>query len=65
MPFGSYELSPEHALANAHRLVKEAGADAVKVALKFQRSLGCVCVCVGGEGGTFVANFACVVNLIQ
>jgi 3-methyl-2-oxobutanoate hydroxymethyltransferase len=31
MPFGSYESSPQHALANAFRLVKEAGVDAVKL----------------------------------
>ena len=31
MPFGSYEESNEHAIANAVRLVKEGGADAVKL----------------------------------
>jgi 3-methyl-2-oxobutanoate hydroxymethyltransferase len=31
MPFGSYESSPEEALKNAFRLVKEAGVDAVKL----------------------------------
>jgi 3-methyl-2-oxobutanoate hydroxymethyltransferase len=31
MPFGSYESSPQYALANAFRLVKEAGVDAVKL----------------------------------
>lgn len=31
MPFGSYEISPEEALRNALRLVKEAGVDAVKL----------------------------------
>ncbi|HET8894474.1 MAG TPA: 3-methyl-2-oxobutanoate hydroxymethyltransferase [Gaiellaceae bacterium] len=31
MPFGSYEESDEHAIANAVRLVKEGGADAVKL----------------------------------
>jgi 3-methyl-2-oxobutanoate hydroxymethyltransferase len=31
MPFGSYGLSASHALANAVRLVKDAGADAVKL----------------------------------
>ena len=31
LPFGSYELGPAQALATAHRLVKEAGADAVKL----------------------------------
>jgi 3-methyl-2-oxobutanoate hydroxymethyltransferase len=31
MPFGSYEASDEHAIANAVRLVKEGGADAVKL----------------------------------
>ena len=31
MPFGSYEASPEHAFANAARLLKETGAAAVKL----------------------------------
>jgi 3-methyl-2-oxobutanoate hydroxymethyltransferase len=31
MPFGSYEVSDEQAVANAIRLVKDAGADAVKL----------------------------------
>ena len=31
MPFGSYESSPQEALQNALRFVKEAGMDAVKV----------------------------------
>ena len=31
MPFGSYEASDEQAIATAHRFVKEAGCDAVKV----------------------------------
>jgi 3-methyl-2-oxobutanoate hydroxymethyltransferase len=31
MPFGSYELSNEHAIASAQRFVKEAGCDAVKL----------------------------------
>ncbi len=45
MPFGSYEISPQKAQANAYRLLKEGGMEAVKVE-------GCdparlkVCVCV-------------------
>ena len=31
LPFGSYEASDEQAIATAHRFVKEAGADAVKL----------------------------------
>ncbi len=31
MPFGSYQISEEHAVENAIRLVKEGGADAVKL----------------------------------
>jgi 3-methyl-2-oxobutanoate hydroxymethyltransferase len=31
MPFGSFQVSDEHALENAIRFVKEAGADAVKL----------------------------------
>src|SRR5881227_1791225 len=31
MPFGSYEVSDEQAVANAQRFVKEAGCDAVKL----------------------------------
>mgnify|MGYP000754729200 FL=1 len=31
MPFGSFQISDEHALGNAVRFVKEAGADAVKL----------------------------------
>jgi 3-methyl-2-oxobutanoate hydroxymethyltransferase len=31
MPFGSFQISDEHALENAIRFVKEAGADAVKL----------------------------------
>ncbi|MGA7155556.1 MAG: 3-methyl-2-oxobutanoate hydroxymethyltransferase [Acidobacteriaceae bacterium] len=31
MPFGSYQVSPEEAIRNAIRLIKEAGAHAVKV----------------------------------
>ncbi len=31
LPFGSYEASDEQAIATAHRFVKEAGCDAVKV----------------------------------
>lgn len=31
MPYGSYESSPEEALRNAYRFIKEAGCDAVKL----------------------------------
>lgn len=31
MPFGSYQISPEAALASAIRIMKETGADAVKL----------------------------------
>jgi 3-methyl-2-oxobutanoate hydroxymethyltransferase len=31
MPFGSYEASPEHAIASATRIMKETGAAAVKM----------------------------------
>ena len=31
MPFGSFQVSDEDAVANAVRFVKEAGADAVKL----------------------------------
>src|SRR5436305_7382135 len=31
LPFGSYESSDEHAVRTAHRFVKEAGCDAVKL----------------------------------
>lgn len=31
MPFGSYHISPEQAISNALRLIKEGGADAVKL----------------------------------
>jgi 3-methyl-2-oxobutanoate hydroxymethyltransferase len=31
LPFGSYEVSDEQAIATAHRFVKEAGADAIKL----------------------------------
>jgi 3-methyl-2-oxobutanoate hydroxymethyltransferase len=31
LPFGSYEASDAHAIATAHRFVKEAGCDAVKI----------------------------------
>src|SRR5919202_718048 len=31
LPFGSYEASDEQAIATAHRFVKEAGCDAVKL----------------------------------
>jgi len=31
MPFGSYEVSDEQAIANAMRLVKEGGCEAVKL----------------------------------
>ena len=38
MPFGSYEASDEHAVTNAIRLVKEGGADAVKLERGGRRS---------------------------
>ena len=31
LPFGTYEASDEQAIATAHRFVKEAGSDAVKL----------------------------------
>jgi len=31
MPFGSYEISPEQALASAYRMVKEGGVDCIKM----------------------------------
>ncbi len=38
LPFGSYEASDEQAIATAHRFVKEAGCDAVKVAGSAERA---------------------------
>jgi len=47
MPFGSYEVSDEQAVANAFRFVKEAGCDAVKLE---------------GGGETSVARARAIVN---
>ena len=41
MPFGSFQVSDEHALEHAVRFVKEAGADAVKLEGAVRRSPGC------------------------
>ena len=38
LPFGSYEASDEQAIATAHRFVKEAGCDAVKVEGSVERA---------------------------
>ncbi|MBA3408599.1 MAG: 3-methyl-2-oxobutanoate hydroxymethyltransferase [Solirubrobacterales bacterium] len=38
LPFGSYEASDEQAIATAHRFVKEAGCDAVKVESSAERA---------------------------
>jgi 3-methyl-2-oxobutanoate hydroxymethyltransferase len=38
LPFGSYEASDEQAIATAHRFVKEAGCDAVKVEASADRA---------------------------
>jgi 3-methyl-2-oxobutanoate hydroxymethyltransferase len=38
LPFGSYEASDEQAIATAHRFVKEAGCDAVKVENSAERA---------------------------
>src|SRR5918999_522970 len=38
LPFGSYEASDEQAIATAHRFVKEAGAEAVKVENSAERA---------------------------
>src|SRR5215208_6816706 len=38
LPFGSYEASDEQAISTAHRFVKEAGCDAVKVEGSAQRA---------------------------
>jgi 3-methyl-2-oxobutanoate hydroxymethyltransferase len=38
LPFGSYEASDEQAIATAHRFVKEAGCDAVKIEGSAQRA---------------------------
>jgi 3-methyl-2-oxobutanoate hydroxymethyltransferase len=38
LPFGSYEASDEQAIATAHRFVKEAGCDAVKVEASAERA---------------------------
>ncbi len=47
MPFGSYEISPQKAQANAYRLLKEGGMEAVKVeGCDPARLKVCVCVCV-------------------
>jgi 3-methyl-2-oxobutanoate hydroxymethyltransferase len=48
MPFGTYEFrDTDVSLRNAHRFVKEAGMDAVKLEVSIAVVCGvCVCVCV-------------------
>jgi len=55
MPFGSYQVSVEDAVRNGLRLVKEGGAEAVKleggVAMGLRRSRCCGRVGIGCRGG--------------